>query len=181
MYQGERHVAEGHGGGGGAKRAFGLKRRPRPVGAARDLAVFLGARGIAAAARHGGGSKVLAVPELSTEWIFLEHVNVVETLGREITLILDQRVVWPRHVGKTGAARRSDAFAAGGGDLGPGQAEHAAGSGPRVAVHEHGAAFVGGKERLQQHLGPRFVDRKALAHVDHVPAEMPDSGLRQDW
>jgi hypothetical protein len=33
---------------------------------------------------------VLAVPELGTERIFLEHVNVVEALGREVALIFDE-------------------------------------------------------------------------------------------
>src|SRR5207245_6169012 len=106
------------------------------------------------------------------EWIFLEHVNVVETFGRKIALIFDQRVVRPRHVGKAGAAGGFDTFAASGGKLRLGQTEHAAGAGPRVAAYEHGATFVGVKERLEQHLRPRLVNRQVLAHVDHVPAEI---------
>src|SRR5258708_38704721 len=131
---GQRHVAEGHGGGGGTECAVGLKRRPCAVGAAGDLAVLLRAWRLATAARHGGGAEVLAVPELGTQRIFLEHVNVVETLGREVALIFDQRVVGPRHVGKAGAAGRFDTFAAGGGYLRSGQTEHATGAGPGVAA-----------------------------------------------
>src|SRR5579871_6584111 len=160
---GQRHIPEGHGGGGSAERAFRLERRPGAISAAGDLAVFLAARSLTRAARYGGSAEMPLVPQLGAERIFLEHVNVVETLGREISLILDQRAVGPRHVGKARASGRPDARGAGGGDLGFGQAEDAARARPRVAADQHRASVLGGKERLQQNLSLRLVNREVLA------------------
>src|SRR5258707_13776837 len=52
---GQRHVAEGHGGGGGAECAFRLKRVSVAVRTAGELACLLPAWRVATAARHGGG------------------------------------------------------------------------------------------------------------------------------
>src|SRR5260370_24582349 len=76
---GQRHVAEGHGGGGGAECAFGLKRWPGAVGTAGDLAVLLRAWRVATAARHGGGAEGPARPEAGTERVLLDNVESVET------------------------------------------------------------------------------------------------------
>src|SRR5260221_9105553 len=63
-----------------------------------------------------------------------DFIGFMSAARSPLTLIFDQRVVRPRHVGKAGAAGRFNAFAAGGGNLRFSQTEHATGAGPRVAA-----------------------------------------------
>jgi hypothetical protein len=90
---------------------------------------------------------MLLIPDLRAERIILEHMDVVETLGRMVPRVFDQRVVGALHVAEAPATRRLDALRLGLGDLRLRSPGHAARAGPAVAADEHRAALVRGVER----------------------------------
>ena len=74
--------------------------------------------------------------------------------------------------------RRLNPFGFGLGNLGLGAAQRSVRSRPRIAAEVHQAAFAGGVERQQMDLFTLPVDCVTLVDIYHVPAEMPDRGLR---
>ena len=143
------------------------------------MAAGFGHRHAAGAILHHRGVEVLLVPELCAERVLLEHVHMVEPLGRESTQIFDDRAVGSLHVGEAAASRRLHPLDLRFGNLGIGETDHARRAGPGVAADEDAAAFVRSIERQELHLRPRLVDFKALARIHRMPAEMPDRGLRR--
>src|SRR5947199_75900 len=123
--------------------------------------------------------QMLLVPELGAERIVLEHVHVVEALGRMVARVFHQRVVGPAHVAEAARARRLDAVRLRLGDLRSGQAGRGIRARPRIAAEEHLPALVGGVERQQREVRAALVRLEARARVGDVPAEVPERGLRR--
>jgi len=87
----------------------------------------------------------------------MEHVDVVEALGRVIAGVFDQGVVGPLHIAESPAASRRYAGGLGLGDLRPGPTRHTARAWPRVAADEDRAALIGGVERKEREILPALV------------------------
>ena len=164
---------------GRAEHALLHQRRPGAVGAALHLAVFLRAGRRGRASRHQRCVEVLAIPQLRAERLLLPHVHVVHALDRLVAQVLHDGAVGTLQIREPVAARRLDALGPGVGDFRLGQSEHAAGGRPGVAADLDRGAFVRGVEREELDLRPAPVGFKGLAHVSHVPAEMPDRRLRR--
>jgi hypothetical protein len=121
---------------------------------------------------------MLLIPELSAERVVLEHMHVVEALGRMIPGVFDQRVVGPLHVAEPTAAGRLYSGGLGLGDLRLCPTRHAARARPGVAADENRAALVRCVERKQLEVLPALVGVEALSRVGDVPAEVPERGRR---
>ncbi len=72
---------------------------------------------LAGAPREHRRVEVRLVPELRAERIVLEHVHVVEALGRMVARVLHERVVGTAHVPEAALAGRLHALGLGLGDL----------------------------------------------------------------
>src|SRR5262249_56821233 len=96
-----------------------------------------------------GRAEMRLVPELRAERIVVEHVYVIEALGRMITRVFDQGVIRTLHVAEPALADRLDALGLGLGDLRLRPTRHAAGARPRVAADEDRAALARSVERQE--------------------------------
>jgi hypothetical protein len=90
---------------------------------------------------------MLLVPELRAERIVLPHVDVIETLGRMVAGVFDERVIRAFEIAEPAGVRREDAVRLGFLDLRLRSSRHAACPWPGVTADPHRAAFVGGVER----------------------------------
>ena len=122
--------------------------------------------------------QVLPIPKLGTERILLVPVDVVEALGRYVALVFDNGAIRTFQVGEPRAVRRLNPVGFGFGNLGLGAARRSVRFWPHIAADVHEAAFAGGVERQQMDLFRLPVDFVTLVDIYHVPAEMPDRGLR---
>ena len=140
-------------------------------------AVRLRCDGLTWSRRRDRHVQVPLIPELRTERLVLIHVHVIESLGRLVPLILDQRIIRSAEIRKAGAASWFHALRLRLRDARAREAEHAARSWPRIAADEDRAGAVAGVKRHQGHvLLQETIER--LAHVGDVPSEMPERGLR---
>ena len=109
----------------------------------------------------------------------MEHVHVIEALGRMVAGIFDQGAVGTFHIPESAAAGRLDALGLGLGDLRFRAAGYAARPRPGVATDEDRAPFIRGVERQELDVLAALVGVEALARVGDVPAEVPERGLRR--
>jgi hypothetical protein len=176
---GQRDVAEHDGGRRGPEHSLTLERGPGALGPARHAAGGLRHPGGGGPTRNHGRVEVLLIPELSAERIIVEHVHVIEALGRMVAGVFDQRMVGAFHVAEPPAAGRLDPLGLGLGDLRLRSTRHAARPGPGVAADEDRAPFVRSVEGQELDVLTACVGVEALARVGDVPAEVPERRLRR--
>src|SRR2546422_7007317 len=120
---------------------------------------------------------MLLVPQLSAERFFPVHVDMVESFGRHVSLVLDDRAFGSLQIRKPGATGRLYTPYLRLSNLRFRQSEHTTRTRPSIAADEHVSAFVGRVKWKQFNVGPLFVDLEILPHIRDVPAEVPDRCL----